>query len=85
MIDNWTLHSQTEDTGSISLLPGRYYDIVMEYFDGTGTAVARLYWTQPGVPKEIIPPTQLYPADQGLRATYFSGTNLTDGRLHPNR
>lgn len=77
LIDNWTLHSQTEDTGSISLLPGRYYDIVMEYFDGTGTAVARLYWTQPGVPKEIIPPSQLYPADQGLRATYFMGTNLT--------
>ncbi len=76
LIDNWTLHSQTEATGSISLVPGRYYDIVMEYFDGTGTAIARLYWTQPGVPKEIVHPSQLYPADQGLRATYFAGTNL---------
>ncbi|HWN94585.1 MAG TPA: PA14 domain-containing protein, partial [Methylomirabilota bacterium] len=77
LIDNWTIHSQTEDTGTISLLPGRYYDMVMEYFDGTGAAAARLYWTQPGVPKEIVPPSQLYPADRGLRATYFSGTNLT--------
>ena len=76
LIDNWTLHTQTEDTGGIVLLPDRYYDVVMEYFDATGTAIARLYWTQPGVAKEIIPPFQLYPADQGLRATYFRDTSL---------
>jgi hyaluronate lyase len=77
LIDNWTAHFQTEDTGGITLVPGRYYDVVMEYRDVTASAVARLYWTQPGVAKEVVPVTQLYPAGQGLRGTYFAGTNLT--------
>ncbi|HWN96077.1 MAG TPA: PA14 domain-containing protein, partial [Methylomirabilota bacterium] len=49
----------------------------MEYYDVSFGATAQLWWTQPGVAKEVIPQAQLYPADQGLRATYFSGTNLT--------
>ena len=80
VIDSWNTHPSYEQeySGSISLLPGRYYNITMEYFDDVSTAVARLYWTQPGVAKEIVPQSQLYPADQGLRATYFLGTNLTN-------
>ena len=83
VIDSWTTHPgyEQEYSGSITLLPGRYYNITMEYFDDVGTAVARLYWTQPGVAKEIIPQSQLYPADQGLRATYYFGTNLTSQAL----
>lgn len=78
LVDDWTPHLEKEDTGSISLVPGRYYDITMEYYDYSfsPTAVARLYWTQPGIAKEIIPPSQLYPADQGLRGAYYSGTNF---------
>jgi hyaluronate lyase len=76
LIDHWTAHSATEDTGAISLVPGQYYDIALEYFDYVGTAVAQLYWTQPGGTKEIIPQTQLYPAASGLRGAYFSGTNF---------
>ncbi len=91
LIDHWDSHPpyETEDTASIALLPGRYYNITMEYFDDVSTAVARLYWTQPGLRpggtygpeggvKEIIPTSQLYPADQGLRATYYSDTNLSN-------
>ncbi|HEY0551870.1 MAG TPA: PA14 domain-containing protein, partial [Verrucomicrobiae bacterium] len=79
VIDNWNTHPpyEAEYTGSISLVPGRYYDITMEYFDDVFSAVARLYWTQPGGAKEIIPPSQLYPADQGLRATYFYDAGLS--------
>jgi hyaluronate lyase len=80
IVDNWTAHPpyEVEDTGSISLVAGRYYNITMEYFDKNGAAVARLFWTQPGGAKEIIPQSQLYPADQGLRATYFYNTTVTD-------
>ena len=83
VIDSWSTHPSYEEEylGSISLLPGRYYNITMEYFDDVSTAVARLYWTQPGFAKEIIPQSQLYPADQGLRATYFFSTNVTDKAL----
>ncbi|PYJ01652.1 MAG: hypothetical protein DME25_17715, partial [Verrucomicrobia bacterium] len=76
LIDHWTGHSATEDTGAISLVPGQYYDILLEYFDYVGPAVTRLFWTEPGGTKEIVPPTQLYPADSGLKGAYFSGTNF---------
>ncbi len=76
LIDNWSNHFQTEDTGSITLVPGNYYDIVMEFYDANASAAAQLYWTQPGGAKEVIPQSQLYPADLGLRATYFNGTNF---------
>lgn len=77
IIDNWTVHLTTEDTGSIALVPGRYYEIVLEHFDNSASAVAKLSWTQPGMPREIIPTSQLYPAGHGLRGTYFSSTNLS--------
>ena len=78
LINNWTIHTATEDIGGpISLQPGQYYDLQMEFFDNTGPAVAQLYWTQPGGTKEIIPQTQLYPADSGLRGQYYPTTNLT--------
>ncbi|HMJ90714.1 MAG TPA: polysaccharide lyase family 8 super-sandwich domain-containing protein [Candidatus Acidoferrum sp.] len=76
LIDNWTFHLQTEDTGSITLVPGRYYDIVMEFYDLNASAAAQLWWTEPGATKEIIPQSQLYPADQGLRVSYYTGTNF---------
>ena len=41
VIDNWTGHFQTEDSGSLALVAGRYYDIVLEYFEGTFSAIAR--------------------------------------------
>ena len=74
LVDNWTAHFQTEDSGSITLVAGRYYDLTMEYFEGSFSAVAQLFWTQPGVAKEVVPTAQLYPADRGLRGAYFSGT-----------
>ncbi len=78
VVDDWNPHAATEDTGAIPLLAGEYYDLRMEYFDLTNTAVAQLYWTQPGAAKEIIPQTQLYPAASGLLGSYSFGTNLTN-------
>lgn len=77
IIDNWNSHFLTEDTGGLLLVAGRYYEIVMEYFDASSTATAKLSWTPPGMAKEIIPSAQLYPASQGLRGTYYATTNLT--------
>ncbi len=77
LIDNWIGHTAAEDAGALVLLPGRYYDLRMEYYDNTGSATAKLYWTQPGGSKELIPQSQLYPADVGLRGDYFAGANFT--------
>ncbi len=73
LVDNWSAHFQTEDSGSITLVAGRYYDLTMEYFEGSFSAIAQLFWTQPGVAMEVVPSAQLYPADRGLRGAYFSG------------
>ena len=77
LIDRWTSRALQEDAATISLLPGKYYDIVMEYYDDVGDAVARLFWTQPGGTKEIIPQSQFYSSIKGLRGNYYSGTNLS--------
>jgi hypothetical protein len=61
LINNWTNHSATENSGTITLVANQKYDIVMEYYDNTGSAVARLSWSSPSQAKQIIPQIQLYP------------------------
>jgi len=62
LINNWTNHGVTENSGSISLVAGQKYDIKLEYYDGTGGATARLFWSSSCEPKAAIPKSQLYPA-----------------------
>ncbi|MBA1147359.1 thrombospondin type 3 repeat-containing protein [Ectothiorhodospiraceae bacterium WFHF3C12] len=59
IIENWSHHSETEDTGSVTLEAGRAYSIRMEYFEGSGRATARLFWSFDGQSMEIIPASQL--------------------------
>jgi hypothetical protein len=61
IIDNWTLHGDTEDSGTIDLVAGRSYNIVMEYFENTSNATARLGWQSPHTAKQIIPTYLLWP------------------------
>jgi hypothetical protein len=63
LVNNWTNHGATENSGSIPLEGGQKYDIVMEYYDNTLDATAKLLWSCPHIPKEIIPQSQLYPAE----------------------
>jgi hypothetical protein len=61
IINNWTIHSPTENSGRIALTAGQKYDIRMEYFENGGGAVARLKWSSPSQPKGIVPQGRLYP------------------------
>ncbi len=61
IIDNWTLHGDTEDKGTIELVAGRYYSIVLEYFENTSGATARLIWESPHTAKQVIPTSLLWP------------------------
>ena len=48
VIDNWAQHGTTDDQSPpISLVWKQRYSIVMEYYDVSGTGVARLYWKTP--------------------------------------
>ncbi|HTD65192.1 MAG TPA: Ig-like domain-containing protein, partial [Candidatus Limnocylindria bacterium] len=61
IIDRWVDQGQTEWPGFISLQAGQRYDIRMGYYENGGGAAARLFWSSPNVPKELVPSSQLYP------------------------
>jgi YVTN family beta-propeller protein len=49
VINNWTDHATTTNTSSdITLQAGVSYAVVMEFYDNSGNAVARLLWRKPG-------------------------------------
>ena len=90
LIDNWTDHGPTENSGTINLTAGQRYDLKMEYYEHSNGAVARLLWSAAGVAKEVVPASQLFPSGatpppppppppgtNGLSASYFNTVNLT--------
>ena len=60
IIDNFTRHAATLDTGTIRLEAGQRYDIRLEYFEQTGRAIIQLGWSSASQAREIIPQSQLY-------------------------
>lgn len=67
LVNNWTDHGVTENSGSITLTAGVKYSIVMEYYEKTGNATATLSWSSASTAKAIIPQRQLYLPSQGGR------------------
>lgn len=61
LVDNWTIHAPTENSGAIYLVAGQRYTLQMDYFQGGGGAAAQLRWSGPATPKQLIPRSQLYP------------------------
>ena len=60
IIDNWTDHARIENQGRIALTEGRWYPIVLEYYEKMGLSVIELYWSSRKQQKEIIPQSRLY-------------------------
>ncbi|MEH1831408.1 MAG: PA14 domain-containing protein [Nostoc sp.] len=60
IINDFVDHSATEDSGSIALVAGQKYDIKLEYYENTYSAVSQLSWSSSSQAKEIIPQSQLY-------------------------
>ncbi|MBW4418395.1 MAG: hypothetical protein KME13_04110 [Myxacorys californica WJT36-NPBG1] len=60
LIDHWTDHAPTEDSGTIALAAGQKYDIKLEYYENTVGAVSKLLWSSGSQTKEIVPQNQLY-------------------------
>jgi len=59
LVDNWTDHGNTENSGNIDLVAGQTYSVVMEYYENDGDAVAELRWSSPRTPKQLIPQAAL--------------------------
>ena len=61
LVNNFTLHAVTENSGTITLVAGQSYEIVMKYFQYKGLAQAGLLWSSPSTPKAVVPQNALYP------------------------
>ncbi|MFZ2149517.1 MAG: PA14 domain-containing protein, partial [Sedimentisphaerales bacterium] len=59
LVDSWVNRSPAEDKGTIDLIAGQLYSVVMEYYDDSGGAVAELRWSSPHTPKQLIPQAAL--------------------------
>ncbi|WP_437959362.1 PA14 domain-containing protein [Sorangium sp. So ce119] len=68
VIDNWTAHSPTDDSATLSLVAGQSYDLKVEYFDSGGGALSRLYWSSPSQVREVIPQGRLYTTGTSCRS-----------------
>jgi hypothetical protein len=64
VIDNFTLHSTTENTSNTTFnwVADSQHDIVVEYFQNAGTSVMQLKWSSATTPKTVITQPFLYPA-----------------------
>ncbi len=60
IIDNWTDHSATENSGKITLTAGQKYNIKLEYYNNSGEGEIKLEWSSTRQAKEIVPECQLY-------------------------
>ncbi|HVE43326.1 MAG TPA: PA14 domain-containing protein, partial [Planctomycetota bacterium] len=61
LVNNWTYHGATDNSGQIALVAGQSYPIQIDFFEGTELAVAQLSWATPTIAKQIVPQSQLSP------------------------
>lgn len=63
IIDRWIDQPPTEHSATVALEAGAFSGIRMEYYENGGGATARLEWSSPSQPREVIPTDRLYPND----------------------
>ena len=79
LVTNWTNHGATTNSGTITLVAGRRYDIKMEYYDATGNAVAKLLWSSARQTREVIPAIQLSLPTNGTVAAQLPAASVMAG------
>ncbi|HWD91725.1 MAG TPA: chitobiase/beta-hexosaminidase C-terminal domain-containing protein, partial [Verrucomicrobiae bacterium] len=61
LIDGWVNEAATTYSNTITLHAQQLYNIEMDYYQNTGSAVAELQWSSPSTPLSVVPQTQIYP------------------------
>ena len=59
VINNWTNHGVTVNSGHISLTAGHKYDIRVDYYEDQGLSQMQLFWQSPSTHYGAIPQSQL--------------------------
>ena len=54
VVNNWTDHGPTVNTGTISLTAGSVVPIKLEFYERGGGAVIKLEWSGPGLTREFV-------------------------------
>lgn len=73
VVNNWANQSAAvTSSGTIALTAGVKVDIVLEYYENTGSASVRLEWESSSQARQVIPKAQLYPPEGQLA---FTGGN----------
>jgi len=73
IINQFVDQGATTWTGTISLQAGVLYQLRMDYYENQGDASARLEWSSPSQPRQVVPQGRLYTAVPSLPA---APTNL---------
>ncbi|MGB2861744.1 MAG: sugar-binding protein, partial [Sedimentisphaerales bacterium] len=81
LVDSWESVPiyPIEHSGTIDLIAGNTYSIVMEYFENTDNATAELRWESPSTPKQLIPQAALAPP---IKASSPNPRNGAEGVKH---
>jgi hypothetical protein len=80
LVNGWIDQGATEYSGTIDLVAGNTYSLIMEYYENTGGTTAELRWSSPSTPKQLIPQAALSPpikASSPSPANGATGTKLT--------
>jgi hypothetical protein len=80
LIDNWTDHANTENSGKIDLIAGNVYSIQMDYYESGDGAIVELLWSSPSTPRQIVPQAALSPpirANSPTPGNRATGTKMT--------
>lgn len=60
IIDDYNYHASTLDSATVNFTVGSIHSIDVKFFQGGGASTLQLFWSAPGLPKQIVPSTQLY-------------------------
>ncbi|WP_455498115.1 glycoside hydrolase family 3 C-terminal domain-containing protein [Coprobacter sp.] len=77
LIDSWRVRSEETDYISVSLEKGKTYELIAEYFDNGGQAIAKLAWKTPAVKafEYTLMGKSAFP--NGLEVEYFANADLS--------
>jgi len=73
IINDFTFHGETLDSGTIALVAGVHYDIEMDYFQGPGGDIAQLSWASNSQPLQVVPASALRAA---IDSSVTQGVNV---------
>ncbi len=79
VVDRWVDQAVRETSGTVMLTGGTSVPIRVEYYENSGSAVARLRWSSDQFGKETIPPAALSNGQVGYCPTSIGACCMPDG------